>query len=27
VAQRVFDIMKDYPNLRLTHGRKVLFQF
>ncbi|GAU16329.1 hypothetical protein TSUD_116780 [Trifolium subterraneum] len=24
VAQRVFDIMKDYPHLRLTHGRKVL---
>ncbi|WJX30475.1 trehalose-phosphatase [Trifolium repens] len=24
VAQRVYDIMKDYPNLRLTHGRKVL---
>ncbi|XP_058721941.1 probable trehalose-phosphate phosphatase F [Vicia villosa] len=24
VAQRVYDIMKDYPHLRLTHGRKVL---
>ncbi|KAK4285134.1 hypothetical protein QN277_001875 [Acacia crassicarpa] len=24
VGQRVFDILKDYPRLRLTHGRKVL---
>ncbi|KAL9261740.1 Trehalose-phosphate phosphatase A-like protein [Drosera capensis] len=24
VAQRVFDILKEYPRLRLTHGRKVL---
>ncbi|GAB2233379.1 hypothetical protein Droror1_Dr00002601 [Drosera rotundifolia] len=24
IAQRVFDILKDYPRLRLTHGRKVL---
>ncbi|XP_041007729.1 trehalose-phosphate phosphatase A-like [Juglans microcarpa x Juglans regia] len=24
VAQRVHDVLKDYPHLRLTHGRKVL---
>ncbi|XP_058104571.1 trehalose-phosphate phosphatase A-like isoform X3 [Magnolia sinica] len=24
IAQRVHDILKDYPRLRLTHGRKVL---
>ncbi|KAE8683798.1 Trehalose-phosphate phosphatase A [Hibiscus syriacus] len=24
IAQRVHDILKDYPSLRLTHGRKVL---
>ncbi|XP_059643875.1 probable trehalose-phosphate phosphatase F [Cornus florida] len=24
VAQRVHDVLKDYPRLRLTHGRKVL---
>ncbi|KAM7531149.1 hypothetical protein LguiB_034559 [Lonicera macranthoides] len=24
IAQRVHDILKDYPQLRLTHGRKVL---
>lgn len=23
VAERVYDILKDYPRLRLTHGRKV----
>lgn len=24
IAQRVYDILKEYPRLRLTHGRKVL---
>ncbi|XP_027330688.1 trehalose-phosphate phosphatase A-like [Abrus precatorius] len=24
VGQRVYDVLKDYPRLRLTHGRKVL---
>jgi len=25
VGQRVHDVLKGYPRLRLTHGRKVLF--
>lgn len=26
VAQRVHDVLKNYPRLRLTHGRKVFFR-
>lgn len=27
IAQRVHDVLKDYPRLRLTHGRKVITSF